>query len=69
MKDSAKANNVYGTGNAYTTFYHDGDEYTFGPIAIATIGDAIIQIQDSAAVTNTIYGYGVVTMDGTVKKL
>lgn len=69
LKDNAKVNNVYGTGNAYTNFYHSGSEYTFGPIAITTTGDAIIQVQDSAVVTDTIYGYEAVTIDRADKKL
>ena len=69
LKDNAKAGNVYGTGNAYTAFYHRGSEYTFGPIAITTAGDAVIQVQDSAVVTDTIYGYEVVTIDSVDTKL
>lgn len=69
LKDNAKVNNVYGTGNAYTTFYSRGTEYTFGPIDIETTGNVKIQIQDMAAVTDTVYGYGVVEIAGTEKKL
>ena len=69
LKDNAKVNNVYGTGDAYTTFYFDGDEYTFGPIGIETTGNVKIQIQDMAAVTDTIYGYEVVEIADEKKKL
>ena len=68
LKDNAKVSNVYGTGNAYTTFYSWGTEYTFGPIAIETTGDATIQIQDSAVVTDTIYGYEFVEVAGKIQK-
>lgn len=69
LKDNAEVNNVYGTGNAYTTFYHNGREYTFGPIAISTGNAATVRVQDEAVVADTIYGYEVVEIENANHKL
>lgn len=64
LKDNAKAANVYGTGSAYTSFYHRGSEYSFGPISTITDKDAAIRVQDRALVTDAIYGYGIEQISG-----
>ena len=68
-----KAKNIYGTGNGWTTEIMtdgDGNEQEVNKIApTISDGNVRIQLQDSAVVDDTIYGYEIVNIEGTPTKL
>lgn len=68
LKDNAAVVNVYGTGNAYSTYYTGGNLRNIGPVLTETTGNVTIQIQDHATVADTIYGYEFVDISGAASK-